>query len=222
MTVARFGSRCLLLMAVCLYCLPQPVAAAAPPSPDGATLSLAGQFVLVWGDPQAAGNAGRTQPWLLTTGSSIPLVLDPQVALPPGGQLALNRRPVTVQGRWLGQAGPGTAFRVEAIQPVSPEPAAGPEGLVGSQPWVSVLCKFSDYPAEPKTLGYFQGMYGRIFPELDHYWRQVSYDNIDLLGSGAFGWYTLPHPRSYYVYDNDGDGDVELDWGRAADDFTGV
>ena len=63
-------------------------------------------------------------------------------------------------------------------------------------------------------------MYSGVFPGLDHFWQQVSYQNIDLVGSDAVGWYMLPQPRSYYVYDNDGDGEVELDWGRAVDDCT--
>ena len=223
MTVARFGSRLLLLVVVCLFCLSLPLGAAAGPAPDGPVISLSGQFVFLWGDPgPAAVAAGTPQPWLATAGGSIPLRLTGGLALPPGGLLALNRRPVNVQGWWLGAPGPGTALQVEAIALVLPEPAGGPEGLVGSQPWVSVLCKFKDIVAEPKNLAYFQGMYANAFPGLDHYWRQVSYNNIDLVGSAAVGWYTLPQPRSYYVYDNDGDGDVELDWGRAADDCTGV
>jgi M6 family metalloprotease-like protein len=34
---------------------------------------------------------------------------------------------------------------------------------------------------------------------LDAYWREASYNAINLAGSQVFGWYTLPQPRSFYV-----------------------
>ncbi len=34
---------------------------------------------------------------------------------------------------------------------------------------------------------------------LDAYWREASYNAINLTGSQVFGWYTLPQPRSFYV-----------------------
>ena len=42
-------------------------------------------------------------------------------------------------------------------------------------------------------------MYSSAYPGLDDYWREVSYDQINLMGSSAHGWYTLPRTRSYYV-----------------------
>jgi M6 family metalloprotease-like protein len=65
-------------------------------------------------------------------------------------------------------------------------------------------------------------MYSDAYPGLDHYWRELSYNTINVVGSGAVGWYTLPQPRSYYVYDMNEDGEVELDRGRAANDCTAV
>jgi hypothetical protein len=52
---------------------------------------------------------------------------------------------------------------------------------------------------------------GSSYPGMDHYWREVSYENINLAGSAVVGWYNLPQPRSYYVYDRDGDGDADRD-----------
>ena len=34
---------------------------------------------------------------------------------------------------------------------------------------------------------------------LDDYWRTVSYGKVNVAGSAAYGWFTLPHPRSYYL-----------------------
>ena len=43
-------------------------------------------------------------------------------------------------------------------------------------------------------------MLGIVPPGLDHYWRELSFNNINLAGSVVRGWYTLPQPRSYYVH----------------------
>ena len=89
--------------------------------------------------------------------------------------------------------------------------------MFGPQPWVSILCKFSDYADEPKDLPYFQGMYSSAYPGLDHFWRELSFDLVNLEGSGSFGWYTLPYPREHYVPPSG-----NMDWGAAAEDCTAV
>lgn len=68
----------------------------------------------------------------------------------------------------------------------------------GSKPWVTIMCKMSDSADEPKDLAYFQGMYASEKPGIDHYWRELSYDTVNVSGSGAVGWFVLPHPQSYY------------------------
>jgi M6 family metalloprotease-like protein len=45
---------------------------------------------------------------------------------------------------------------------------------------------------------------GATAPGLDHYWREVSYNTINLDGSVVRGWYNLPHPRAYYVFPSGG------------------
>ena len=57
-------------------------------------------------------------------------------------------------------------------------------------------------------------MYSLDYPGLDHYWQQQSYDLVNLEGSGAFGWYVLPHPRNYYLPGGN------LDWWKAAEECT--
>ena len=61
-------------------------------------------------------------------------------------------------------------------------------------------------------------MLGGQAPGLDHYWREASFGTVNLTGSVVLGWYTLPRPRSYYVYGNP----LQLDTQRAASDCTGV
>ncbi len=87
----------------------------------------------------------------------------------------------------------------------------GANPVSGSQPWISLLCRFSDNSDEPKNLSYFNGMYANQPAGLDHYWREVSYSNINVVGSVAVDWVSLPSPRSTYVtIDNKGDEDADL------------
>jgi hypothetical protein len=98
---------------------------------------------------------------------------------------------------------------------------SAPEALVsGSQKWVSILCRFGDSPTVmPRDKPWFQTlMLGAAAPSLDHFWREVSFGTVNLTGSVVVGWYTLPHPRAYYVYGSP----LQLDTQRAAEDCTGV
>jgi M6 family metalloprotease-like protein len=69
------------------------------------------------------------------------------------------------------------------------------------------------------------GVYDATLPNngLNHYWQEVSLNNINIDGSGTAGsgWYTLPQPRAYYV-DANGDGNLSMEFGRAANDCTAV
>jgi len=73
----------------------------------------------------------------------------------------------------------------------------------GSQPWITLLCRFPDIGgADPEPPAYFTEMLSNTPGRLDHYWREVSYDKVDLVGSDVAGWFTLPFPRSHYVPDS--------------------
>ena len=167
--------------------------------------SVTGRLSVVWGDA-SPGCAGPAEPWLFLhddTGQSILLVADAAARQTPGDFLALAGRRVMVTGDWSepDPAFPdGAAFRFTAIQPKDKDGPI-PLDVTGSQPWVSILLKFSDVTAEPNPLSFFTNMYSNSYPGLDHFWRENSGDLINVNGSGAFGWYTLPHPRSYYIVD---------------------
>jgi M6 family metalloprotease-like protein/uncharacterized repeat protein (TIGR01451 family) len=188
-------------------------------------VSLSGWLAVIWGDGPPGSNVNVEEYWLThDNGQSTRLLLSEELTKPWGGRLALNQRRVTVEGKWTSIAVQGIdaailaqSIRLEAQSRLNP---AGDHWVTGPQPWLSILCKFSDVTAEPKPLSYFQGMYSETYPGLDHYWRELSYNMINTAGSSAVGWYTLPHPRSYYVYDTNGDGKVDLDHIRAANDCT--
>ncbi len=188
---------------------------------------LSGTFEVLWGDPPPGSNrAAQTSYWLRDKqGNAYRLQLDPLAD--PGRWLPLNGQVVALKARPVGPLVPareGAAdpvLRVDAVTALSPQTPTAP-ALTGSQPWVSVLCQFSDVAAQPKDLTYFLNMFAGAAPSLDHYWRELSYDKINMTGSGAFGWYVLPKPRSYYVYDMNGDGKAEANLDRAANDCTAV
>ena len=54
--------------------------------------------------------------------------------------------------------------------------------LMGSQPYIWVRLKFSDDDTEPRDRGWYLVQALGDYPSMNHYWNQVSYQNIDLLG----------------------------------------
>ena len=97
-------------------------------------------------------------------------------------------------------------------------------GVSGAQPWISLLCKFNDVAAEPENLTFFQEMYANLPAGLDHYWREVSYNNINVVGSVAVDWVDLPGTHTSYVPTPGSGTDADLsllfnDCTAAADPF---
>lgn len=175
---------------------------------DAPLSAATGWFSIIWGDSIGG---KETMRYTLTEagGRTIQLALDEEALRPQGGILAFNQKYVSVQGQMAVAAqGQGAAevLKVTSITPLLTAPQAGrQEGspavspvVSGSRPWVSILCKFSDHTEEPNSLAYFQNMYASTRPGLDHYWREVSYNTANVAGSSAAGWFTLPHPESYY------------------------
>jgi M6 family metalloprotease-like protein len=93
-----------------------------------------------------------------------------------------------------------------------------PKAVSGNTRWVTIACKFSDIAEEQKPVTFFNGQYGTSPGQLGHYWKEVSYNKINLTGSNAYGWFTLPQPRSFYVTMVDGEEDADLD--KLFDDCT--
>lgn len=172
---------------------------------------LKGTFTTIWGDGTPGSKENHISYFLSTTQrETIQLIIDDDLLTSMGGPMTLNNQAVIVQGTRMNA---NTAFQVQSMTMANGE-AVSPDGIYGPQPWVSILCKFSDYADAPNDLNYFKGMYSSDYPGLDHYWRQQSYDLANLEGSGAFGWFVLPHPREYYLPGGN------LDWRTAAAECT--
>jgi Leucine-rich repeat (LRR) protein len=180
------------------------------------TITFTGWLSIIWGDG-LPGTAPLPPLYRLTLADGRIISLQPATE-----QLSLFEwagKQVNVSGEFANGRSGGGEFVVRAVQ--SLQARGSEDDVFGPQPWVSILCKFADYPDEPKPLNYFEAMYSSEFPGLDHYWREVSYNAINLEGSAAFGWYTLPYTRGYYVLnENPNLGQLFNDCTAAADPFV--
>ncbi|HET8898334.1 MAG TPA: hypothetical protein VFN09_06145 [Rhodanobacteraceae bacterium] len=191
------------------------------PAPARATATLAadtvidGQLEMAWADRApflVAGPSSRFAVRLIThDGRTLPL--EPQAALRAAGNLyALFGQHVGVAFDPTAQtAAVGSPLTSEAIVPFTAPAANQATGVNGSQPWVTLMCKFAGNSSEPKSKAYFSAMYGTAAGELGDYWQQVSYGKINIAGSTAYGWASLPHPRSYYITGSGSSQSANLD-----------
>jgi hypothetical protein len=151
------------------------------------------------------------------------LVIPDDLARKLGGLQSLDRKRLRVQGKWLDTS--GDVVSVTALQAGS-APAVTDEGFSEAdqpgpvaKPYALILCRFADTTEfTPHPPSYYQGLMGDVYPGASHYWREASFDALNVGGSAVFGWYDLPHPRSYYL-NAAGDG---MDIARLFADATAV
>ncbi len=198
----------------------------------GPSTILSGWFHIIYGDAPPGSSVRTTSGYVLidAAGGSTELVVDEAVLASVGGPRAINHEWVTVLGQLaapsfaLGGTAPLNVVQVQAIQPLgaaAPVSAAPAPAVSGSQPWATILCRFADSTGvTPNPVSYFQSLMlpgsPSVAPGLDHYWRELSFNNVNLTGSAVVGWYNLPQPRSYYLPGG------SLDFQRAANDCTAV
>lgn len=159
-----------------------------------------GVFSIVWADAPPAGTEAQAPPryTLMEDGgrvSELRLGAEAQAqALPLFGQrvqVELSAEPTAAAGEGL---------PVRSLQPVGGEAQAqSAPRVAGSRRYINLLCRFADKAAEPRPKAYYDGLLGGAYPGLDHYWRQASYNQVNLAGSTTAGWFRLPRARSAYV-----------------------
>lgn len=103
---------------------------------------------------------------------------------------------VTVTGELLSDRGLQTAsiWRDYALTE-----GALPAVVAGSQPFVTILCRFADSSTyEPHPPSFYAPLATlNTYPYPDHYWRELSFGAVDLGGSSsADTWVTLSRPRA--------------------------
>jgi hypothetical protein len=168
-----------------------------------AAVELTGTFAAIWGDPMPGSGLAPELDCTVAAEDGIvyELRLTEEQLAAAGGLVSLNCRRVIVKGTLLRAQPPivqVTSIRLSGGQ----TRALGP---TGHQPYVWILCRYSDNPDTPEEPEWYQTQATGPYPSMDHYWYNVSRHLIDLEGSTVVGWYNLPHPRSHYVYDSDPD-----------------
>ncbi len=156
-----------------------------------------GWLSVLWGDPPAESGLDVIQRASLTDDKGHVFKLEISSALARGAHRFQGQR---VEAG-LERSPEGGSLRVRSLRLVAPPDGESVTrgGVSGPQPWVSILCKFSDVGAEPENLAFFQGMYANSPGGLDLCWREVSYDEIDVVGSTAVDWVVLPNPQTFYA-----------------------
>ncbi len=190
------------------------------------SVTLSGTINIIWGD---AIDVPSTTEFYLTDGYGglTRLLLNQELLYSSGEIFSLNGQTVMLKGEWINGSNNEGKNPIFNVQSISSETRNNllhqtntPKHLIGTKSFVFILCKSADELGEPKPLSFFKDMYLNTYPGLDHYWRELSYNNINLTGSDAFGWYTMPQPKSYYIYDQNGDGNIEPDFSRITEDCT--
>jgi hypothetical protein len=194
--------------------LPQaaPIPKNLPREPQAGETQIDGWLSVTYGDPQAGSGVQGTRIVALVDDAGTPLV---DLSMPEGlvqayyGQFVRAIGMIRADARAIaGSAQTLTAgdalLNVRALFPVASPTrgiSAADERLVdGSQPWINLLCRFGGNANTPNPPPFYQSLFSGTEPGLDHYWRQISYNTIDLDGTQTVSeWRTLPNPRSFYV-----------------------
>lgn len=73
--------------------------------------------------------------------------------------------------------------------------------LLGAKPWITILCRFADLTNSTPhpTNWYATLMTGANTNSMDRFFREASYDQINLNGSAVSGWHNLPGRVADYV-----------------------
>ncbi len=157
--------------------------------------------LLVWhGDPEPGSDELYRQIVALALESGDVV----QLNAAPGRLQPFQNQRVRVSGR-LAEAAPLAASAVEASAALDVEAVislddAGAQSFTGSKPYVNILCRF-DGGTDPSgyTPTLIADRFVNTYPGVDHYWRQVSYNNINIAGTTTVATIqTLPKQRGDY------------------------
>jgi uncharacterized repeat protein (TIGR01451 family)/M6 family metalloprotease-like protein len=170
----------------------------------------AGTFNVIYGDgiPES-GTAGQKR--FTLTGGNLHwrLQVSDEVLSAAGGAAFLRGKTVEVTG-----SEPAVGrIEVQSIRLTGESFAAvsdAPMAIAGAQKYRTLLCKFADVPDEPQNLAFFDGIMSNTKPGANHYWRELSYEFINLDGSTQHNWVTLPQNRAQYFDNNDPADDIDL------------
>jgi len=172
--------------------------AQAPPPDATGTLTIDGTINVIWTDPLPGfpGEPGMLYRLVDANRQRWKLDLDPSQLADIGGAAGLRGRRVEVTGSAV--TGRDLTLAVKDIA-LSGEKEM-PLPIMGSLPYIWIRLRFSDDSTEPRDMAWFLTQALGDYPSMNHYWNQVSYGNVDILGSYVTTtWIEMPGPRSDYV-----------------------
>ena len=118
-------------------------------SPTATTYT--GWLTVIWGDG-LPGTASLSPLYRLTLEDGQTINLQPTDATVTLPEWAGKQ--VSVNGEFANGRSTNNTFVVTAVTPLQ---ARGlDDDILGPQPWVSLLCKFADYPNKPEEINYFK------------------------------------------------------------------
>lgn len=184
-------------------------------------ITKTGLLSIVWGD-ESEGESSVIYTLTDASGQRTRLRINEEVSKKLTGIMQFNGKQVTVRGTFVAppdrsgakaksEAKKEDFFNVDNIKLTVPSESSEPsspakkdtpaiQGVSGPHPWITIMCKCSDIADEPHDYTFFEGMYSDIEPGLNHYWKELSFNNFNVDGSAVAGtgWYTLPHGDAYY------------------------
>ena len=164
---------------------------------------IEGIVTVLNGDPHPASGRAARRIYVLSTDDGRRFELDLSGATLPASGLAgiAGRRMRAVAAApWASSNGFAPPVRVVELAPLESVAGLATAKISGPHPFVTLLCRFADDPAEPRAPAFFLAQLGTTAPGFNHYFREVSYGTINLDGSAvAPAWVALPHPRSFYI-----------------------
>jgi len=167
--------------------------------PDaGVTINATGTLGIVFGDDEAFEGQGETEAFFVANDGLLYELEAGDIDL-----FSMNGDEVQVTGTLL-DADPTSEvdapiLMADEVYPVMYEDGLQ-NGVEGNERWVNIACRFGDMTDEtPQPIEYFEKILINSAPGMDHYWRQTSYNLVNIEGSGAYGWYDLPKDKTAYV-----------------------
>lgn len=173
-----------------------------PAAASTVLLNLSGNINVTWSDPLPGtkGKPSISYRLVETDGQRWNLELDAEVLAEIGGIANLKNTRVNLVAETVADREQTLSVR-EVTMPANMDL---PPPLTGSQPYIWVRLKFSDDETEPRDRGWYLVQALGDYPSMNHYWNQVSYQSINILGSNVTTiWIDLPNPRSHYIYEFD-------------------
>ena len=115
-----------------------------------------------------------------------------------GGPFEFLRENIFVTGLLF----PDNELQVRLVEgePSGPDSHILGDHVLGSQKYLTLPCRFGDATGiTPEPLSFFED----YMDFMDDYWREVSYENINLVGSVEKDWENLPDPHDDYFNQTD-------------------